>query len=181
MLARSTLGVIATALLAVSLAACGGDDEDPPKSPRIPAAVADRLADLSDDTAEALELGDDCAAQETADELESEMLEAEDEIPPELRRQVREGVQQLTASITCEPEPPVTVIETVPEESTEEPSCPEDEKDEKGKDEDSDDEQLPPGVEKKDDKGHKEDPCDEHGDDDEEGDADVEDGDGGPG
>ena len=126
--ARPALAVAYAALLLATLAACGGDEETPPKAPKIPAAVADRLANLSDDTAEALEVGDDCAAQETADELEREMLESEGEIPSELRRQVREGVQQLTASITCEPEP-VTVIETVPEETTaEKPNCPEEEK-----------------------------------------------------
>jgi len=111
---------------ATALTACGGDSE-PSKAPRIPAAVADRLAGLSDETAAALEAGDDCAAQEAADELESEALKAEAQIPSELRGQVREGVQRLTASISCEPEP-VIVTETVPEETTteEETDCPED-------------------------------------------------------
>jgi hypothetical protein len=120
------------AALILALAACGEDTDNEPKAPRIPAGVADHLAGLSDETAAALEAGDDCAAQEAADELEREALKAEDEIPPELRSQVRTGVQQLTAAITCEP---VTVIETVPEETTTE----------------EDDSFCPPGQEKKED------------------------------
>jgi hypothetical protein len=125
---RLTIGVVAVVVAASTLAACGGDDEAA-KAPRIPAAVAERLAVLSDETAAALEAGDDCAAQESADELEREALEADAQIPAELRGQVREGVQRLTASISCEPEP-VIVTETVPEETTPEETtteedCPE--------------------------------------------------------
>jgi hypothetical protein len=123
MRARSTTGGIALLLIAAVLASCGGDSPSDPKAPRIPAAVAERLAGLSDDTAEALEVGDDCAAQEVADQLERETLKAESQIPAELRSEVTRGVRQLTAAIECVPEP---VIKTVPEETTTEelPPCP---------------------------------------------------------
>jgi hypothetical protein len=138
---RATTGGLAALLAALTLAACGDDSGSDPKAPRIPAAIAERLAALSDETAAAIELGDDCAAQEAADELEREALKAESQIPAELRGEVREGVQRLTASISCEPEP-VTVIETVPEETTteekEESPCPpgQEKQEEHGKGED---------------------------------------------
>jgi hypothetical protein len=125
---RWTIAGLFAILAATVMAACGSDPE-PAKAPRLPAAVADRLAGLSDETAAALEVGDDCAAQEAADELERESLEAEARIPTELRGELREAVQRLTAEISCEPEP-VVITETVPEETTteEEVDCPEDEK-----------------------------------------------------
>ena len=173
MFARLTIGAVAALVLATVVAACGGDSETPAKAPRIPAAIADRLASLSDETAAALEVGDDCAAQETADELESEALEAESEIPQELRRQVREGVQQLTASISCEPVP---VIETVPEETTttEEPACPEDKHGKGGEDDSGGEttEALPPGQAKKAD----EDPCKQKDEEEDEGGGEEDDG-----
>ena len=114
MLARLTTGGLAALVLATTLLACGGDSETADKAPRIPAGVAERLALLSDETAAALEAGDECSAQEIADELESEALKAEAQIPAELRGQVREGVQRLSAPISCEP-----VVETVTETSPE--------------------------------------------------------------
>jgi len=108
-------------LTAAVLTSCGGDSATEPKAPRIPAAVAERLAGLSDETAAALEVGDGCAAREAAEELKREALKAESEIPAELRPEVTDGVQQLTTAIECEPAP---VVETVPETTTDESFCP---------------------------------------------------------
>src|SRR5262245_60688395 len=163
---RLTTGALAALVLATVVAACG-DSETPAKAPRIPAGIAERLASLSDETAAELEAGDDCAAQETADELERKALEAEREIPEELRGELREGGQQLTASISCEP---VTVIETVPEETTTgKPECPDDDKHGKGEGNGGEDdkggestEDLPPGQAKKAD----DDKCDQEADED---------------
>lgn len=161
MRARLTTAVLA-ALLAIAVAACGGDAGSDEEPPQIPTAVAERLAALSDETADELEAGDDCAAQETADELERAALESEPQIPAELRGQLREGIQRLTAGISCVPEP--VVIETVPEETTTEdqaeelPRCPEDEEKES---ESKSDDDLPPGLEKKqeEEKGKEDEEC----------------------
>jgi hypothetical protein len=136
---RITSGGLAVLFAATVLAACGGDGGTE-KAPRIPAAVAERLAGLSDEAAAALEAGDECAAQEAADELEREALKAQGQIPANLLPEVQDGVQQLAAGISCEPEP--IVIETVPEETTTEEKKPPEE-----------DPACPPGLEKKED-GH---------------------------
>jgi outer membrane biosynthesis protein TonB len=94
------------ALLGAPIAGCG-DSGDAPSDPSIPTALAGRLAELSDEAAEELSVGDPCAAEETVDELEQQVEQTQTEVPPELRGELEAGVQKLAAKIECVPLPPV--------------------------------------------------------------------------
>jgi hypothetical protein len=66
-----------TACSALTLAACGGDGEQERTAPpRIEAAVAQPLAERSENVARLLESGDRCAAAAEAAQLEQEVIAA---------------------------------------------------------------------------------------------------------
>ena len=76
---RSAWLTACSGLAAVALAGCGGDDgqtETEVAGPRIERAVANELADLSDEVARQLDGGDDCAAAEAAGRLRAAVTEA---------------------------------------------------------------------------------------------------------
>ena len=103
----------AALVVAVALAACGGDDGasnevETAAAPTLPRALAEELALASDDVAELLEAGDGCAASERAADLRERTLAAVEsgEVPPELEEPLVTAVERLASRIACEP--PVT-------------------------------------------------------------------------
>jgi outer membrane biosynthesis protein TonB len=151
----TTKGVLSTlmllALLGTAIAGCGDDSDSQEPDPQIPAAVAGRLAELSDEAADELAAGDGCAAQETVDELEHQVELSRAQVPQELRAELEGGVQKLAAKIECVPEPVIEepVPEAEPEPKPEQKEKPkekpkEEEKEEKEEEESED---CPPGFE----------------------------------
>ena len=107
---RSGCASAAALVVAIALAACGGDggasDEvETAAAPSLPRALAEELASASDDVAELLEAGDGCAASQRAAELREEALAAVDsgDVPSELERPLVTAVERLAAQIVCEP------------------------------------------------------------------------------
>jgi hypothetical protein len=134
--ARALVATLALATVPV-LAACGSSDDSGEAS--LSSTTAEELASQSEQIAEELEAGDDCAAAHSADDLDAAVAEAE--IPEELRTEVEGATQQLVDQVNCEQPEDTTTEETTTEQTTTE----EEEKpkhDEKGKDEDS---SGPPG------------------------------------
>jgi hypothetical protein len=93
-----------------ALAACGGGDDasdetTPAAAPTLPRALAEELAGASDDVAERLEEGDDCAASDRAVELRDQTLAAVEsgDVPAELEDPLVSAVEDLASRITCEP------------------------------------------------------------------------------
>ena len=130
-------------LLAAVFAIAGcGDSGSSSGSPQIPAAIAGRLAELSDRTADDLDAGDDCGAAATVKQLKQEAEDAQPEVPEALRPELQAGVEQLASQIDCVPEPA-----PLPE------PAPKPEKNPKPEPKETD---CPPGAEKKDEHGHDE-------------------------
>jgi hypothetical protein len=147
--ARALAVTLALAAVPV-LGACGSSDDSGDVS--LSSATAEELAAQSEQIAEELDAGDDCAAAHRADDLDAAVAEAD--IPDELRTEVEGATQQLVDQVNCEPPPEeTTTAETTTEETTteEEEKKPEDGDDEKGKKEDSSPGHggEPPGQEKK--------------------------------
>ena len=72
MRSRSVWLTVCSAVVAVALAGCGGDEEQAEPEvvgPRIEQPIATELADLSDEVARQLESGDPCGARESAARL----------------------------------------------------------------------------------------------------------------
>jgi hypothetical protein len=88
----------------VAIAGCG-DSGSSSQSPQIPAAIAGRLAALSDRTADDLDAGDDCGAAASVAQLKQEAEDAQPEVPDALRPELQAGVEQLASQIECVPEP----------------------------------------------------------------------------
>jgi outer membrane biosynthesis protein TonB len=150
----TTKGVLSTlmllALLGAAIAGCGDDSDSQEPDPQIPAAVAGRLAELSDEAADELAAGDGCAAQETVDELEHQVELSRAQVPQELRAELEGGVQKLAAKIECVPEPVIEepVPEAEPEPKPEQKEKPKEEpKEEKEEKEEEESEDCPPGFE----------------------------------
>ena len=101
----------ATALVvAVALAACGGDDSasnetETAAPPTLAAALVEELALVSDDVAELLEAGDGCAASQRADDLRERTLAAVErgDVPAQLEQPLVTAVEDLASRIVCEP------------------------------------------------------------------------------
>jgi hypothetical protein len=143
------MGAVVTVALAAgfSLAACGSDENPPPKTvPALPAPTADRLAEQSERIADQLDSGDICGAARSADELDGAVAEAD--VPAELRSELEAATEQLVNSVNCPPPPEPEKDEKKDEEK-------EKKEDEHGQDEDpgsgppGPDGDLPPGQEKK--------------------------------
>jgi hypothetical protein len=107
---RSGRASAAALVVAVALAACGGDDSasteaETAAAPTFPRALAEELAVASDDVAQLLEAGDGCAASKRAAELREQALAAVDsgDVPPELERPLVTAVERLASRIVCEP------------------------------------------------------------------------------
>jgi hypothetical protein len=116
------------------LSACGSSDDSGDAS--LSSATAEELASQSEQIADELDAGDDCAAAHRADDLDAAVAEAD--IPEELRTEVEGATQQLVDQVNCEQPEETTTEETTTEETTTEKKekKPEDEDDENGKEED---------------------------------------------
>jgi hypothetical protein len=143
---RSGLVSAAALVVAVALAACGGDDSASDETgtaaaASLPRSVAEELALASDDVAELLEAGDGCAASGRAAELRERTLAAVEngDVPAALEQPLLTAVERLAAQIVCEP--------ATTEEEDEEDDRGEGEDKAKGKDkEDKEDDDSPNGT-----------------------------------
>jgi hypothetical protein len=98
-------------VLAVALAGCGGDGEEPEVSgPRIERPIATELAGLSDEVARQLESGDPCGARDSAARLREGVTAAiNDGKVPEVYLEDLSGLaNEIEAQIPecAPPEPP---------------------------------------------------------------------------
>ena len=99
----------AVVALTLALAGCGGgEDEAAPKRPKLPAATATALAAESDQIAENLAAGDECAADLRARALRAHVGDAvaSGEVSIALGREMSAAARSLDQGITCEPAPP---------------------------------------------------------------------------
>ena len=143
---RSGRSSAAALVMAVALAACGGDDSASDETgtaaaASLPRSVAEELALASDDVAELLEAGDGCAASGRAAELRERTLAAVEngDVPAALEQPLLTAVERLAAQIVCEP--------ATTEEEDEEDDRGEGEDKAKGKDkEDKEDDDSPNGT-----------------------------------
>jgi hypothetical protein len=136
---------VALVLAAVPLlGACGSSDDSDEAA--LSSATAEDLASQSEQIADELDAGDDCAAAHRADDLDAAVAEAD--IPEELRTEVEGATQQLVDQVNCAPPPEETTTEKT---TTQEEEKPED--DEEGKEVDPSGPPgqggEPPGQEKK--------------------------------
>jgi hypothetical protein len=105
-MARATL--IAAAAVAAVLAGCGGDEEPQRERPKLPRQVAAALATESEDIAQALDAGEDCAAHRKAQALRAHIGDTVSggQVPPKLGVEMGEAAETLADAIECEPAPP---------------------------------------------------------------------------
>jgi DNA repair exonuclease SbcCD ATPase subunit len=91
----------------VALAGCGGGGDARPEEPRLPRAVAERLAQESEAIADMLDAGDTCGAAEQADVLEDAVEEAigNGDVPEAFQAELLETARQLQNDVNC-PQPP---------------------------------------------------------------------------
>ena len=138
---RAARACATTAVAVAALVGCGGGDEAAaPEEPRLPPAVAERLAQRSEDVAAALADGDTCLARDRAAALRDEArraIEAQ-EVPSELRGELERTASELAAEIECAPPPPPVDDQAEDDEEGEEKEKPKKEKDDKGKGKDKD-------------------------------------------
>jgi len=118
--------LIALAVGVLGLAACEQASEPP--SALLPAALANALADRSEEIASQLDAGDACAASQTLGALNAEVQEAASagEIPAALRAPIEAAISRLDDLVVCAPPPPPETItqtqtETIPAPTTTEP------------------------------------------------------------
>jgi hypothetical protein len=118
--------LIALAVAVLGLAAC--EEASEPPSGLLPAALADALADRSEEIASQLDAGDACAASRTLGALSAEVQEAASsgEVPAALRGPIEAAISRLDEIIVCAPTtPPPTITqtetETIPPPTTTEP------------------------------------------------------------
>ena len=100
------LGVALAAALA--LGGCGsGNKRAAPPPPRLPAALAARLAARSDEVARLLESNDGCDALAAANELKSAVIAAVNarRVPARFQEPLLGAANDLTGRITCSPPP----------------------------------------------------------------------------
>ena len=95
--------------LTLALSACGADDEArEPAGPKLPPALATALAAQSDQIAENLAAGDECAADLQAQAMRAHVGDAvgSSQVPPTLGREMSAAARSLDDGIVCEPAPP---------------------------------------------------------------------------
>lgn len=84
------------------LAGCGGEREP---AARLPAALAERLAERSDSVAALLDAGEACGARSEAQQLQTDAIAAvnDGDVPDELQEELLGSVNALLAAIRCDP------------------------------------------------------------------------------
>ena len=118
---RSQIAWLWACSCALALAGCGGDEPErraaPP--PRLPPAVAERLAVGADDVAARIEASGPCGAAPAADSLRADAIAAVNTpaVPADLKEELLASVQELHDRVTSEcaaaqppppPPPPAT-------------------------------------------------------------------------
>jgi len=98
---------LAVLALVLSLAACGGSDETSAPAPELPRALAADLAAQSDEIADTLATGDECAAAHQADALQAAAIGAINagDVPAALQEELQATANELVDSINCPPPP----------------------------------------------------------------------------
>lgn len=102
-----------TALSALALASCGGEEQQAERTvtgPTIPAAVAERLASRSAKVATLLDAGDACGAKDEAAALRADLTASIETIPELYLEDLSGLVNEIDAQIpacTVIPPPPV--------------------------------------------------------------------------
>ena len=96
---------LAVLALVLSLAACGGSDETSAPAPKLPRALAADLAAQSDQIADTLAAGDECAAAHQADALQAAAIGAINagDVPPALQEDLQATANELVDAINCPP------------------------------------------------------------------------------
>jgi hypothetical protein len=98
-------------LVAILLAGCGGSTPRPaaaPKPPHIPRPLAHMWSAQATAVAQALAAGDGCGAQQRANQLRDEVVQAVNrrQVPARFQETLAAAVNDLPARITCNPAPP---------------------------------------------------------------------------
>ena len=105
-----------TALSALALASCGGEDQQAERQtvtgPTIPAAVAERLASRSAKVATLLDAGDTCAAKQEAAALRADLTASIETIPEVYLEDMSGLVNEIDAQIPACPVPQPPPVET---------------------------------------------------------------------
>ena len=104
--------VIAT-IAVLALAGCGGAPKraaPPPKPPHLPRALARAWAAQANAVAQALAAGDGCSAQQRANELRDEVVQAVNrrQVPARFQETLGAAVNDLPGRIACDPAPPAS-------------------------------------------------------------------------
>jgi hypothetical protein len=91
----------------LAMPGCGdsGDGSEPAEPAVIPAKIASKLAQRSDEVATLVDTGNTCDAAHKADELLDEVETARDEIPAKLRSELEDGAEKLVDTLSCPPPP----------------------------------------------------------------------------
>ena len=130
---------------ALALAGCGGQDEREPEveGPRIERAIANELADLSDDVADRLEGGDSCGAAESAAQLRERLTAAinEGKVPEAYLEELSGAANELELGVpNCIDKAPPPPPDTDEDDDDGEGNGKKGKKREKGKDKKDDEE-----------------------------------------
>lgn len=100
---RLRAGTLAAFSLAIALAGCGSSSETSTGQPALPRALANMLADKSDEIASALEGGDPCGAAHHADELKKAVDAAvsDGQVPAVFRGELERTATDLQNEVNC--------------------------------------------------------------------------------
>ena len=104
------IGRLAPFVAVALLAGCGGaaSKQTPPRTPRLPHALATSWRAQADAVAAALAAGDGCTAQTRAVALRTSVIDAVDahRVSPRFQETLTSAVNDLASRITCTPPPP---------------------------------------------------------------------------
>ena len=101
---RLRAGTVAALSLAIALAGCGASTRTSAQEPALPRALANDLAERSDQIADALDSGDLCGAAGLADRLKDavEAAVSGGQVPPDFQDELEQTATDLQNEINCE-------------------------------------------------------------------------------
>jgi hypothetical protein len=101
---RLRAGTVAALSLAIALAGCGDSTRTSAQEPALPRALANDLAERSDQIADALDSGDLCGAAGLADRLKDavEAAVSGGQVPPAFQDELEQTATDLQNEINCE-------------------------------------------------------------------------------